>query len=111
MERMRRWRTNHAAWRAACLPIYHGHREGDDDNDNDDDDDDESHMSSTVYLVEASWVGGTILRCHQKSSRHVANMIYEKFTEDLQSDLRDLLHEIYDKVDFGQPYVQNCRQL
>ena len=105
---MRRWRNSHAAWRAACLPICQGHHEGDDDDDNHDDN--ESHMSSTVYLVEASWVGGTILRCHQKSSRHVANMIYEKFTEDLQSDLRDLLHEIYHKIDFGRPYVQNCPQ-
>ena len=120
MERRRRWRTSHAAWRAACLPICHGHREGDggDDKDNDDngddddsgddddndDNDNESHMSSTVYLVEASWVGGTILRWHKKSNRHVGNMIYDKFTEDLPSDLRELLREINHKVEFGHMY-------
>ena len=54
-------------------------------------------------------MGGTILRWHQRPNRHVANMIYEEFTEDLQSDLRDLLHEIYQKVGFW-PYVQNCSQ-
>ena len=43
-------------------------------------DTDESHMLSTVYLVEASWVGGTILRWHQQPNRHGDHMIYEQFS-------------------------------
>ena len=52
----------------------------DEDGDDDDDDDNKSHMSSTVYLVEASWVGGTILRWHQQPNRHGDHMIYEQFS-------------------------------
>ena len=91
MKRMRSRSSRHAAWPAACLPIFRdgddgegdgkdGHGHGHDyDAEGVDDNGDESHMLSTVYLVEASWVGGTILRWHQKSNRHVGNMIYDKF--------------------------------
>ena len=60
-----------------------GYRQDDDDAEDDDEgvDADESHMLSTVYLVEASWVGGTILRWHQQPNRHGDHMIYEQFQE------------------------------
>ena len=54
--------------------------EDDDDAEGVDDNGDESHMLSTVYLVEASWVGGTILRWHQQPNRHGDHMIYEQFS-------------------------------
>ena len=47
-----------------------------------------SHMVSTVYLAEASWVGGTILRAHHHLNRQVDKVIYENFSTDLQRDLQ-----------------------
>ena len=94
MKRMRSRSSRHAAWPAACLPIFRdggdgegdgkdGHGHGHDyDAEGVDDNGDESHMLSTVYLVEASWVGGTILRWHQQPNRHGDQMIYEQFSRD-----------------------------
>ena len=47
-----------------------------------------SHMVSTVYPAEASWVGGTILRARHHLNRQVDKVIYENFSTDLQRDLQ-----------------------
>ena len=47
-----------------------------------------SHMVSTVYPAEASWVGGTILRARHHLNRQVDEVIYENFSTDLQRDLQ-----------------------
>ena len=47
-----------------------------------------SHMVSTVYPAEASWVGGTILRARHHLNRQVDDVIYENFSTDLQRDLQ-----------------------
>ena len=100
MKRMRSRSSRHAAWPAACLPIFRdggvgdgdgkdGHGHGHDyDAEGVDDNGDESHMLSTVYLVEASWVGGTILRARHHLNRQVDKVIYENFSTDLQRDLQ-----------------------